>query len=250
MLHARSPTPPPRGAPTESPAIRPWPVGRFLLRLALYFVLATALPLLALRWLPPPASSFMLIAQATAWMEGQGDFRLRYQWTGWEDIAPPVKLAVIAAEDQLFYEHPGFDFRAMERAWRRNQDGKRLHGGSTLTQQTAKNLFLYPGRSYFRKALEAYFTLLIEALWPKRRILEVYLNIAQFGEGVYGVGAAARAYFAKPASRLDAREAALLAATLPNPVSLKAARPSGYVKRRQQWILRQMRQLGYLGGTA
>jgi monofunctional biosynthetic peptidoglycan transglycosylase len=219
-------------------------LGRLLCRLALYFVLATVLPVLALRWLPPPASSFMLIAAAGAWLEGGRDFRLNYRWTGWDDIAVPAKRAVVAAEDQLFYQHSGFDFRAIEKAWRHNRDSRRLRGGSTLSQQTAKNLFLYPGRSYFRKALEAYFTLLIEAFWPKRRILEVYLNVAQFGKGVYGVAEAGRIFFGKPASQLDEREAALLAAVLPNPVLLRADRPSPYVRRRQQWILKQMRQLG------
>ncbi len=217
---------------------------RLLGRLVLGLVLATLVPVLALRWIPPPASSFMLTAWASARLEGDREFRLNYRWVGWDEISPQAKLAVIAAEDQMFREHLGFDFQAIEKAWRHNRDGKRPRGASTLTQQTAKNLFLYPGRSYVRKALEAYFTLLIEASWPKRRILEVYLNIAQFGKGIYGISEAARIYFGKPATRLDEREAALLAAVLPNPLLLRADKPSSYVGRRQQWILRQMRQLG------
>lgn len=217
---------------------------RPLRHLPLAIFLATALPVVLLRWLPPPTSAFMLNAQLSAYLEGDAAFRLRYAWTDWDDISPAAKLAVIAAEDQLFSEHLGFDFAAMEKAWRHNQAGRHLRGASTLSQQTAKNLFLYPGRSYVRKALEAYFTALIEALWPKRRILEVYLNIAQFGAGLYGVGEAGQAYFGTSAARLGEREAALLAAVLPNPLLLKADRPSAYVRVRQTWILRQMRQLG------
>lgn len=229
--------------PLPAPRRRNW-LGRIFCRLALGFLLLTVSPVVALRWLPPPASSFMLIAWANAWQEGDAQFHLDYRWTDWDEIATPAKLAVIAAEDQLFFQHSGFDFRAIERAWRHNREGRRLHGASTLSQQTAKNLFLYSGRSWARKGLEAYFTVLIEALWTKQRILEVYLNIAQFGEGLYGVGEASRRYFGKAPAQLRPPEAALLAAILPNPALLKAERPSAYVKRRQQWILRQMRQLG------
>jgi monofunctional biosynthetic peptidoglycan transglycosylase len=230
--------------PPAAPAPRRGWLGRMLCRLTLGFLLATVLPVLALRSLPPPASSFMLIAWATAWQAGDAQFHLDYRWTDWNEIATPAKLAVIAAEDQLFFQHSGFDLRAIERAWRHNREGGRVHGASTLSQQTAKNLFLYPGRSWARKGLEAYFTVLIEAFWTKQRILEVYLNIAQFGEGLYGVGEASRRYFGKDPAQLRPPEAALLAAILPNPALLKAERPSAYVKRRQQWILRQMRQLG------
>jgi monofunctional biosynthetic peptidoglycan transglycosylase len=221
--------------------------GRWVRRLMLAFVLATVIPVALLRWLPPPASAFMLGARLSAWIEGDRDFRLHYRWTNWDDISPQAKLAVIAAEDQLFGDHLGFDYHAIEQALRHNQDGKRVHGASTISQQTAKNLFLYASRSYLRKALEAYFTVLIETLWPKRRILEVYLNIAQFGKGVYGVSEASRIFFGKPASRLEGSEAALLAAVLPNPILLKADRPSPYLLRRRLWIVRQMRQLGGTG---
>jgi monofunctional biosynthetic peptidoglycan transglycosylase len=188
----------------------------------------------------------MVLAKASAVLEGDRDFQLHYRWVPWEDISAPMKLAVVAAEDQLFARHLGFDLKAIEKAFEHNQGSKRIRGASTISQQTAKNLFLYPGRSYFRKGLEAYFTALIELFWPKQRILEVYLNIAQFGGGIYGVAEASRLFFGKPASRISGREAALLAAVLPNPVLLRADRPSSYVERRRQWILRQM---GQLGGT-
>lgn len=197
-----------------------------------------------MRWLPPPTSAFMLRAELLAVLEHRQGFALRHQWVGLEDIAPVAGLAVVAAEDQRFFAHHGLDFDAIALAYKRNQSGRRIRGGSTLTQQTAKNLFLYPAQSFLRKGLEAGLTALLEVLWPKTRILEVYLNIAQFGDGVYGVEAASRAFFGKPAQRLEPAEAALLAAVLPNPVRLRADRPSAYVLKRRDWILRQMRQLG------
>ncbi len=169
---------------------------------------------------------------------------MRQQWVDMSEISPAVGLAVIAAEDQTFARHRGFNFDAISRAFKRNRLGGRIRGGSTLSQQTAKNLFLYPERSFLRKAVEAWLTVLLEALWPKSRILEVYLNIAQFGNGIYGVEAASRAFFGKSAKRLEPAEAALLAAALPNPLRLRADRPSSYVLKRRDWILRQMKQLG------
>jgi monofunctional biosynthetic peptidoglycan transglycosylase len=250
---AASPIPPPMFFPT-APGKRllvftdiRFSISRFLgilRRILLVFLLATLIPVALLRWIPPPASLFMLIAKASAMIEGDRDFELYYRWVSWEEIAPPVKLAVVAAEDQLFARHLGFDLNAIQQAFEYNQKGKRIRGASTISQQTAKNLFLYSGRSYLRKALEAYFTALIELLWPKQRILEIYLNVAQFGKGIYGVSEASRLFFGKSASRLSGREAALLAAVLPNPVLLRADRPSAYVERRRQWILRQMKQLG------
>jgi monofunctional biosynthetic peptidoglycan transglycosylase len=162
-------------------------------------------------------------------------------------ISPHLKLAVVAAEDQNFPRHFGFDVSAMLDAWQAHQDGKRLRGASTISQQVAKNLFLWPGRSLLRKTIEAYVTFLIELLWPKRRILEVYLNIAEFGRGRFGVAAASRLFFGKSPHNLTAQDAAILAAVLPNPLQYRVDRPSAYVARRQRWILRQMQQLG---GTA
>jgi monofunctional glycosyltransferase len=172
---------------------------------------------------------------------------LHYRWVDWNRIAGPMKVAVIASEDQTFPDHRGFDFKSIDKALEERERGRRVRGASTISQQVAKNLFLWSGRSWIRKGLEAYFTLLIETLWPKQRILEVYLNIAQFGRGVYGVGAASELYFRKPAARLTAHDAALLAAVLPNPVRLRASAPSRYVRSRQEWIMAQMRRLG---GTA
>ena len=155
-----------------------------------------------------------------------------------------MALAVVAAEDQKFPDHFGFDFRSMVDALKEKKNGGSLRGASTITQQVAKNLFLWKGKSFIRKGLEAYFTVMIEILWPKGRILEVYLNIAEFGDGVYGVEAAANRFFHKPPSGLTKRESALLSAVLPNPIKLKAAAPSAYVRQRAQKIERQMRNLG------
>ncbi|MFC6673657.1 monofunctional biosynthetic peptidoglycan transglycosylase [Marinobacterium aestuariivivens] len=159
-------------------------------------------------------------------------------------ISPSMQLAVIAAEDQRFPEHNGFDFKAIQRALDHNFDGGRLRGASTLTQQTAKNLFLWSGRSWVRKGLEAWFALLLELLWDKGRILEVYLNIVEFGPGIYGVEAAGRYYFGVPARQLGPWQSARLAAVLPNPYRYRAQPPSPYVERRSRWIAQQMRQLG------
>lgn len=201
-------------------------------------------PVVELRWLPPSTSSFMLRADGRAWWTPQNEARVRYHWVDWKDLSPHLALAVIAAEDQRFMQHRGFDFSALRFAWRYNLDHRRVRGGSTITQQTAKNLFLYPDRSYVRKALEAYFTALLELCWPKRRILETYVNIAEFGDGIFGAGAASDRYFRKAAADLTPSEAALLAAVLPNPRKLRADQPSRFVKARRDWILRQMKQLG------
>ncbi|MBX3702826.1 MAG: monofunctional biosynthetic peptidoglycan transglycosylase [Steroidobacteraceae bacterium] len=190
------------------------------------------------RFVPVPVTAFMLL----------DDERPRHHdWVPWAAISRHAATAVIAAEDQKFLEHGGFDFEAIDQALTAAQRGRRLRGASTISQQVAKNLFLWPGQSWARKGLEAWFTLWIEALWPKRRILEVYLNSAEFGPGVWGVEAASRRYFGKPAARLDRAEAALLAAVLPNPKRLRVARPSHYLRERQDWILWQMGMLERAG---
>jgi monofunctional biosynthetic peptidoglycan transglycosylase len=208
---------------------------------------AAVLLVLLLRWIDPPASAFMLEARWQALIEGDGAYRQRYQWVDLEEISPQMAMAVIASEDQQFPYHAGFDFKSIREAVRHNAHSRRVRGASTISQQVAKNLFLWSGRSYLRKGLEAGFTVLIEWLWPKERILEVYLNIAQFGRGVYGVEAAAQQYFHRPARRLQRLDAALLAAVLPNPVRLRVEAPSPFVRSRQAWILSQMADLG---GTA
>lgn len=170
--------------------------------------------------------------------------RIDYQWCSWESISKQVPLAVVAAEDQKFPYHWGFDFESISTAFMKNKSGRRIRGASTITQQVAKNLFLWSGKCYTRKGLEAYFTILLELLWPKQRILEMYVNIAEFGDGVYGVQAAAQKFFRKNADKLRPNEAALLAAVLPNPTRFKVDRPSRYIQSRKNWILRQMQQLG------
>jgi len=161
-----------------------------------------------------------------------------------KDISRNLPLSIIASEDQRFMTHNGFSWDAMKRALERNKTAKRIKGGSTISQQTAKNAFLWPGRTYVRKGLEAWFTVLIETLWTKERILEVYLNIAEMGEGVFGAEAAAQRCFNRPASKLTKEQCALITATLPSPRRYNCARPSAYVKGRQQWVLRQMRNVG------
>jgi len=181
---------------------------------------------------------------AAAKAGGDGGFTLRQRWTPWQRVSPALPIALVAAEDQRFPDHHGFDFEAIQRAIAEADDGERLRGASTISQQVAKNLFLWSGRSFVRKGLEAYFTVLIETLWPKRRILEMYLNIAEFGRGIYGVAAASEQFFHTTPDRLDARQSALLAAVLPNPQRFRVDRPSAYVLRRAAWIQRQANQLG------
>jgi monofunctional biosynthetic peptidoglycan transglycosylase len=199
---------------------------------------------LLLRWWPPATSAYMVEARLAALGAGDFSFHLRHTWVDRERIAPAAQLAVIASEDQKFPFHHGFDFDSIQDALREQEDGIRTRGASTISQQTAKNLFLWGGRSYVRKAFEAWFTALLELCWPKTRILEVYLNSAQFGPDVYGVEAAAQVYFHKHAAALSRSEAAQLAAVLPNPLRLHADRPSAYVVARREWILTQMRALG------
>jgi monofunctional biosynthetic peptidoglycan transglycosylase len=210
----------------------------------LAWVLLTATPVLLLRWLRPLTSAFMVEARVAAWQAGARDYHTDFRWVSLEQISPHAAIAVIASEDQQFPFHAGFDLNSIREAVRASEHGKRLRGASTISQQVAKNLFLWPGYSFVRKGLEAYFTILIETLWPKERILEMYLNIAQFGDGIYGVQAAAQRFWHKPALRLSSAEAASLAAVLPNPLRLHAERPSHYVLARREWILTQMRELG------
>ncbi len=219
-----------------------------LIALAAVFVV-TALPVIAMRWMDPWYSAFMLDAALEASREGKAKYSTDYRWRDLEQISPHAAVAVIAAEDQFFPFHTGFDLKSIREAVRSNeQQAKkkrpRVRGASTISQQVAKNLFLWSGRSYFRKGCEAYFTLLIELTWPKERILEVYLNIAQFGDGVYGVEAAAQRFYRMPAAKLGRYEAATMAAVLPNPISFKVNAPSAYVTKRRDFILEQMRRLG------
>lgn len=212
--------------------------------LAGLFVAVTLLSVLALRWVAPVTTAFIIHGYVSAWLEHDLGWRADYRWTPYDRISRHVKLAVIASEDQKFAFHPGFDFEAIDAAIRERERGKRLRGASTISQQVAKNLYLWPGQSFVRKGLEAYLTLLIELLWPKQRILEVYLNVAEFGPGVYGVGAAAVRFFHTDSAHLTQPQSALLAAVLPSPKRLHVDRPSAYVWRRQAWIIEQMNALG------
>ena len=216
---------------------RSWPVR--LLRAAIVALLSTAMLSVAIvlvfRWLPVPTTAFMIL---------DAEPGPPHDWVPWGEISGHAAVAVIAAEDQKFPSHDGFDFEAIDKALVEGGRGRRQRGASTISQQVAKNLFLWPGKSWLRKGLEVWFTILIEALWPKQRILEVYLNSVELGRGVWGIEAASRHYFGKPASRLSRQDAALLAAVLPNPKRLRVANPSSYVRRRQDWILDQMRMLG------
>lgn len=191
---------------------------------------------MALRWVAPPTTAFMLL-------DSSGRTPIQYRWVNATQISASLPYAVVAAEDQKFPQHFGFDVESIREALDDHDDGEQLRGASTITQQVAKNLFLWSGRSFVRKGLEAYFTVLLEVLLPKDRILEIYLNVAEFGPGIYGVEAAGGIYFAKGAARISDAEAALLAAALPAPKSSSVSRPSGYLRERQRWILTQMRRL-------
>lgn len=199
---------------------------------------------LMLRFVRPPTSAVMLERGIGAWVHGEKDFHLHHHWVPWSRMSKLAPLAMVASEDQTFPFNHGFDINAIHTAITQAEEGDRLRGASTITQQTAKNLFLWTGRSWVRKGLEAYFTALIDITWPKQRILEVYVNIAQLGDGIYGVGAASRLYFHTSAAHLTERQAALLAAVLPNPLGLHANAPSAYVEQRVAWIEQQMQQLG------
>ncbi|QEH45082.1 monofunctional biosynthetic peptidoglycan transglycosylase [Aggregatibacter actinomycetemcomitans] len=208
------------------------------------FLLAMAVITFAFRFIPIPYSTYMPQQKAAHLFSGDFGYETRYDWVSLDEISWQMQLAVIAAEDQNFPEHYGFDFSAIKSAFSHNQKSKRIRGASTISQQIAKNLYLWHGQSWLRKAIEVPTTLMLETLWSKKRILEVYLNIAEFGNGIYGVEAASRFYFKKPAKNLSQNEAALLAAVLPNPIIYKVNAPGLYTKHRQIWIQRQMNQLG------
>ncbi|TAN05209.1 MAG: monofunctional biosynthetic peptidoglycan transglycosylase [Rhodanobacteraceae bacterium] len=212
--------------------------------LVLAFIVVTWLPVLILRFVPPVTSAYMIERKLSQTWHGNHAFTIHYHWVPWKRIAPVAPLAMVAGEDQTFPFNHGFDIASIRSAIEVADAGGRLRGASTITQQTARNLFLWSGGGFFRKGLEAYFTVLIDVTWPKRRILEVYANIAELGNGIYGVEAAAQTYFHEPASRLTSHQAALLAAVLPDPRGWHANQPSAYVQRRAAWIEQQMRQLG------
>lgn len=219
---------------------------RLLLCVLIGFIGMSVLLVLLFRVVPVFGSMVMVERKLEAWLARE-PIRIEHQWHAWGELADSAKLAVIAAEDQRFPRHRGFDIDEMRRAWEASRNGGRLRGASTISQQTAKNLFLWTGRSWLRKGLEAWFTVLIEVLWPKERILEVYLNIVEWDNGVFGLEAAAQHYFGVSAAQLNTHQASRLAAILPNPRHWSAAQPSAHVERRSAWIRQQMNNLGGAG---
>lgn len=221
-------------------------IARWVATIVLTAAVGSIVVVAAFRWLPVPITAFIVQEQ----LANQGIapvLEQRHDWVPWSRISRNAAIAVIAAEDQTFLAHDGFDFAQIEKAVNDAQRGGRLRGASTISQQVAKNLFLWPGQSWIRKGLEVWFTVWIEFLWPKERILEVYLNSAQFGRGIWGVQAASRHYFGKDAAGLSSREAALLAAVLPSPTRFRVLNPSAYMRERQAWILGQMNRLSTAG---
>lgn len=225
------------------PALSLWAI----LRTGLFYLLLTYLissvgSCVLLRWMPPLTSMFILNQHVKDFPSFKA---INQTWVSAKNISPYASMAVIASEDQRFMQHFGFDLYAIEASIEDYIDGEPLRGASTISQQVAKNLFLTPSKSFIRKGLEVWFTVLLEVCWSKERIIEVYLNIAEFGDHLFGIEAASQHYFGIPAKQLSRSQAALLAATLPNPIRLKAAQPSNYVLKRRNWILRQMPNVAY-----
>ena len=217
---------------------------RRILNLFKWFLILSIGSVILFRFIPIPFTPSMIYNVFVQALDEERDLYFAKDWESLDAISPKAQLAVVSSEDQQFFQHHGFDFVAIKKAMRNNERGRKLKGGSTISQQTAKNAFCLPHRNYLRKAVEAYFTLLIELLWSKDRILEVYLNVIEFGNGIYGVQAASKHYFHKDAIDLNSSEAALLASVLPNPIRYRVDKPSRYILRRKSWILRQMGHFG------
>lgn len=220
-------------------------VFNILKRIILYFFAFSIIAVIVYRFIPPPFTPLMIIRLADQIAEGKS-LKLKKDWESLDNISPNLPLAVMASEDQLFKEHHGFDLKSIKKAWESNNNKKKkkVRGGSTISQQVAKNVFLWPGRTWIRKGLEAYFTVLIEIFWSKKRIMEMYLNVAELGNGIYGAEAASEFYFKKPASKLTKNEAASLAAILPNPRKWSPTHTTAYIERRKAWIKRNMNAMG------
>lgn len=212
---------------------------KLLLKIIIGFLVLSIVSVIIFRWVPVPITPLMLIRCVEQKSDGK-TMKLEHDWVSLEKISPKLQLAVVCSEDQNYLKHFGFDWGAIEKAMKANESGKKIRGGSTITQQTAKNVFLWPGRSYIRKAFEAWFTLLIEIFWSKERIMEVYLNSIEMGNGVYGAEAAALHWFKKSAVKLNKDEAAAIAAVLPNPLRYSANPPTSYISKRKNWIKQQM----------
>jgi monofunctional glycosyltransferase len=217
---------------------------KWLFRVILWFLGISILSVVVYRFVPPPVTPLMLIRVVEQIGSGK-EVRLQKDWVSIDEISKEMPLAVIASEDQKFGEHFGFDFEAIQKArdYNEKKKGKKVKGASTISQQTAKNVFLWPDRSWIRKGFEVYFTFLIEIFWSKERILEVYLNVIEMGDGIYGAEKAAQVYFGKSAGKLTRKEAALIAACLPNPRRWRPDAPTPYITRKKNWIIRQIRMM-------
>ena len=218
---------------------------RVLKLLFIVFVAGSIFFVVLFRFVNPPITLLMIQRGFERKSAGK-EWKIDKHWKNFDDIADPMKRAAVAAEDQTFLENHGFDFQAIERAIRKNAKSKKLIGGSTISQQTAKNVFLWPGRSIVRKGFEAWFTMLMEVFWSKKRIMEVYLNVIEMGDGIYGVEAASQAYFHKSASELTNHEAAAIAVIFPSPLKWSATHPTRFLRHRQYLIMKNMRRLGDL----
>lgn len=217
-------------------------VFRFILKTAIWFVVLSVVWVLLYKVVPVSYTPLMAIR----YMEANENYEKKHEWVALDAVSTNFQLAVICAEDQKFLEHNGFDIKSIKKAYKNNKRGGKLRGGSTISQQTAKNIFLWPKRDFVRKGLESWFTFLIENLWSKERILEVYVNSIEMGDGVYGIESAARYWFQKSASDLTKEEAAAIAAILPNPREYNANPRSHYMENRKKWIINQMRNYGTL----
>ncbi len=216
---------------------------KFLLKLLVGFLIISIASVILFKWVPVPITPLMLIRCVEQKSDGKS-LTLKHNWVSLDKISPKLQLAVVCSEDQNYLKHFGFDWGAIQKAIKANEEGKKLRGGSTISQQTAKNVFLWSSRSYLRKGLEAYFTLLIEIFWSKERIMEVYLNSIEMGNGVYGAEAAAQFWFKKTALKLNKDESAAITAILPNPLKYVANPPSAYIAKRKVWVKQQMSYWG------
>jgi len=217
---------------------------RIFLKICLWFFILSIASIILFRWIPVPVTPLMLIRCVEQMFDDKRDVKLKKDWVSLDEISPHLQLAVVCSEDQNFLNHRGFDFDAIEKAMEHNKGHKRKRGASTISQQTAKNVFLTSGRNWLRKGFEVYFTFLIETFWSKERTMQVYLNVIEFGDGIYGAEAASQQFFHISAKKLTRQQAALLAAVLPNPRKFSAKSPSNYIRKRQSWIIGQMNNGG------
>jgi len=230
-------------AKAKSPLLKK--ITGILTKVFLWFLMVTVLWVLFYRFVNPPITLLMIQRNIERSSEDRPG-KMEKKWVDFDDMSDNMKRAAVSAEDQLFLKHIGFDVKAIEKAFATNKKGKKIKGGSTISQQTAKNVFLWPGRSWIRKGFEAYFTLLIEIFWSKERILEVYLNVIEMGDGIYGAEAASQAYYGKSCTKLSRAQAALIASCFPNPRRWSPKNATPYIRHRQYLIMKNMRRLGPL----